>query len=420
MTTKKESIPIEKELYEFLDTIYPHAEKTLIAISWWADSIYVSLVIQQYWKHKNRDTSNIYYIYCDHGIREQNNDQKYIEKYVSADLLYVVKRKKDKKNTESSLRKRRYEQIQAYMKANKIHNLVTGHHLSDRIESTFLNLLRGCAIDGFVSMQRVENNSHLIHWKVIRPLLTMSKSHIQNICDTNNIHYSYDQTNEDITVSKRNKLRHTILASLKELSHKNTEEENSFEQSMSEIYNAIEKIQEENHPIQIEKIPMYKHRNIKRAYKWITHHTHITTHAVKKICKQLHIQSNMDKKNIKEISEFLQKKNKWHKYINQTYFFISQECIYIINGPKKFWEITTTENVKNLQDLFDHPVEKKTAKNRRFNKNNDKIHGKSIKKRCTNQKIPIFRRENIINEVQNDGSLKPIIRDFMKSKKHNN
>gem|GEM_PF-3233957 len=51
---------------------------------------------------------------------------------------------------------------------------------------------------------------------------------------------------------------------------------------------------------------------------------------------------------------------------------------------------------------------------------NDKIHNKSIKKRCTNQKIPIFRRENIIIEVKSDENLSPVIRNFMKSKKYNN
>ena len=77
---------------------------------------------------------------------------------------------------------------------------------------------------------------------------------------------------------------------------------------MLEIYTAIENIQEDSNPIQVEKVPMYKHRNIKQAYRWDINHTDITTHTIKKICKQLHIQNNMNKKNIKELSEFLQKK----------------------------------------------------------------------------------------------------------------
>jgi hypothetical protein len=33
MTTKKEAMPIDKEIYTFLDTIYTQEGKTLIAIS---------------------------------------------------------------------------------------------------------------------------------------------------------------------------------------------------------------------------------------------------------------------------------------------------------------------------------------------------------------------------------------------------
>jgi len=416
MTTKKEIIPDNKEIYDFLDTIYTKGEKILIAISWWADSIYVTLVIQQYRKHKKWDTSQIHYIYCDHGVRKDNNDQLYIKKYVT-NKLHIAKRGEKEKNTEASLRKRRYEEIQTYMEKHDINKLITGHHLSDRIESTFLNLLRGCAIDGFISMQRNEKDSHLIQWDILRPLLKMSKEQIQYICDKYNIQYSHDHTNEDITISRRNRLRHTVLKEIKNLSHKKTKEKNSFEDSMLEIYTAIENIQENTNPIQVERVPMYKHRQTKRAYKRNIKQENITTDQLKKLCKQLHIQNNMNKKNIKELSEFLQKKNKWHKYINDSYFFISQWSIYIINGPKRFWEMTTNNHPKNIEDLFDQEIQQKKVNNRRFNTNDDKIHGKSIKKRCTNQKIPIFRRQNIIGEIQENQSIKPIIRDFMKSNK---
>lgn len=138
----------------------------------------------------------------------------------------------------------------------------------------------------------------------------MSKEQIQHICDTYNIQYSHDHTNEDITISRRNRLRHTVLKEIKDLSHKKTKEKNSFEDSMLEIYTAIENIQANNNPIQIESIPMYKHREIKRAYKRNIEPKSITTDHIKKICKQLHIQNNMDKKNIKEINEFLKEKKK--------------------------------------------------------------------------------------------------------------
>lgn len=417
MTTKKKTLPDNNEIYTFLDTIYTWwSEKTLVAVSWGADSIYVSILMQGYRKSKNRDKSDLLYIYCDHGIRKDNKDLHYIQKYIDTKQLHIAARTDTKNNTEASLRKRRYTQIKKYMQKIQSTKLITGHHLSDRIESTFLNLLRGCDMDGFVSMQRVDH-SHLIHWDIIRPLLTMSKSHIQHMCDTNHIDYSYDHTNEDISISKRNKVRNTILSELRALANKNTATHNTFEQSMRHIYESLEHAAQENAELNIEMIPMYKHRQTKRAYRRNIQPKDISTDQLKRLCKQLHIQQNIQKKNIKEIAEFLQTKNKWHKYINHSYFFISQWNIYIIYGPKRFWELTTQDHPKNSEDLFDQIIAKKASDNRRFGSHNDKIHGKSIKKRCTNQKIPIFRRHNIIGDIQKNGEIKPIIRDFMISKK---
>lgn len=415
MTKNKPIIAANKEIYDFLDSIYTQEHKTLIAISWWADSMYIGLLMQQYRHDKKRQSKNLHYIYCDHNIRKDNNDQSYIMQYITRKQLHIVKREENNNNTEASLRKWRYSEIKKYMQKNQISYLITGHHLSDRIESTFLNLLRWCGIDWFISMQKIQNNSHLIDGKIIRPLLSLSKSYIQHICETNNIQYSNDTTNDDITTSKRNRIRHTIINTLKELSHKNSKKHNSFEESMHEVYTAIERIQQDDDPIYLEQIPMYAHWNIKRSYKRDIDQWSMTTHTIKKLCKQLHIQNNIDKKYIKELTDFLKNKQKWHKYVNHTYFFISHGAIYIIHWPKRFWENTTQNHPENIQELFDQPVKNKNINNRRFNTKTDTIHKKTIKKWCTNQKIPIFWRENIICEIQKNGDIKPIIWDFMKS-----
>jgi tRNA(Ile)-lysidine synthase TilS/MesJ len=59
--------------------------------------------------------------------------------------------------SEENLRNRRY----AELKKQKADFVVLGHNLSDRIESTFLNLLRGAGLRGFSSMQFSESH-HLL------------------------------------------------------------------------------------------------------------------------------------------------------------------------------------------------------------------------------------------------------------------
>ena len=125
--------------------------------------------------------------------------------------------------------------------------LITWHHLSDRIESTFLHMLRWCSTDGFVSMIKEEKNSHLFEGTILRPLLSLSKRYILSLCNKYHIPYVIDTSNQDTTMSKRNKLRHDIIEPLLSLANKNTTQENTFEKSIKQIYGEIEQVTKWQH-----------------------------------------------------------------------------------------------------------------------------------------------------------------------------
>jgi len=76
--------------------------------------------------------------------------------------------------------------------------------------------------------------------KVIRPLIDISKSDIENICKKNHIPYVTDASNYDDTTSLRNKLRNKVLPALYAISKSNKSRE-TFEKSMLNIYKEIEK-----------------------------------------------------------------------------------------------------------------------------------------------------------------------------------
>ena len=379
-----------------LDSIYKNQERTLIAISWGPDSMYVADIVQTYREYKERDKKELYYIYCDHSTRKENQDKKIITQHIDKKKLHITKRTDKNKYTEASLRKRRYNEIQKYAHNNNINILITGHHLSDRIESTILHLLRWASIDWFLSMRQVENNSPVFHGKIVRPLLRDNKSYIQAQCDKYQVPYTIDPSNNNLKTSKRNVIRHNILQPLRELSHKNNKETSSFEESMQQIYDRCEKnYQQEN--INLKPIARYTIRESDRAYKRETDRKIITHKQIKQICQTLHIWQNMTKKWIIELYNFLQTKKSGHKYINKTYWFISHDNIYIIKWPKKFREKKYNTKIDRLEHIFVEPlIEKPKDGERYIAQEEEKIHGKKLKKRCINQKIPIFRRTNIV------------------------
>jgi hypothetical protein len=144
-------------------------------------------------------------------------------------------------------------------------------------------------------------------------------------------------------------------------------------------------------------IPRYKIWNSKRAYRRDIKQHKITTQQLKRLIDTLHIWSNNTQKTLKELKNFLGEKNKWYKYINGIYRFISHGKIYIINAEKNFRTHKIKNKTKKLQDLFeeDYTIKNVTKERRRANED-EKIKGKSIRKRCINKKIPIFWRQNII------------------------
>ncbi len=386
-----------EQAYKILDIIYTEQEqKTLLAVSWWPDSMYLLHIVQQYREAKNRNKKLLHYIYCDHQVRK-HNDPETITQYLDKKKLHITTRKRTKTHNEATLRKRRYEQIQKYADKHNIDILLTGHNLSDRIESTFLNMLRGSHIDGFISMQSKENNSHIFQGIIGRPLLQYNKSYIQEQCNALDIPYHIDISNFDTTVSKRNILRHNILQTLKDLSHKNNKQNNSFEESMQNIYERYEKHNNHNKEKLI-PMPRYKHRNSKRSYKRKIAPKDITTQNIKNIAKSLHISNNLTKKNLYEITQFLQNKASGHKYINNTYRFINHGTIHIIKAPKKFWEHRCVKKEKDMRKYFIgiENQEENWPKDRRFATQTDTVNKKPLKKRCINQKIPIFWRNNIL------------------------
>lgn len=107
------------------------------------------------------------------------------------------------------------------------------------MESAILNLLRGCGLKGFLAMRSVQKH-HLLEGRgVVRPLLYFSKEKIKNLADDLGISYFEDQSNDDLSVSRRNLVRNQFLKPLSELSLGNGDEK-SFWTSRRGVYQELE------------------------------------------------------------------------------------------------------------------------------------------------------------------------------------
>lgn len=158
-------------------------------------------------------------------VRETCQDS-YIPYFIeSFDTLEFAK--ENKLSIQQAARKLRYDWFQGLLSENKLDYLVTAHHLDDNVETFLINFTRGTGLEGLTGIPAQNGN-------IIRPLLPFSRFEIENYAKVNNIQWREDSSNASDKYF-RNKLRHDIVPTLKEL---NTGFLDSFQNTINHLQQA--------------------------------------------------------------------------------------------------------------------------------------------------------------------------------------
>lgn len=111
--------------------------------------------------------------------------------------------KAQKLSIEEAARILRYEELTKILITQQADYIVTGHNKDDQAETLLINLLRGSGLAGLSAMKMCSG-------KILRPLLNISRSAIEQFCKERMIVYALDQTNYD-TKYLRNRIRCELL-----------------------------------------------------------------------------------------------------------------------------------------------------------------------------------------------------------------
>jgi len=192
-----------------------HDKDTVVAgVSGGADSVCLLFLLCQY---KSLMDFNLEVVHINHMLRPSaNEEEEYVknlcitfENRFNIPLPYHAKRvdvkhlaEKSGKSTEEMGRIIRYEVMREVLGDRK-GVIAVAHHANDRAETVLFNLFRGTAIQGLHGILPVNGN-------IIRPLLGVERTQIEEYLKTENLHYVIDESNltDDYT---RNKIRHNII-----------------------------------------------------------------------------------------------------------------------------------------------------------------------------------------------------------------
>ena len=139
---------------------------------------------------------------------------------------------KNKISIQMAARELRYKWFRNLRKEISADFIAVAHNLDDRIETFFINIIKGTGIRGAISM-RAKNNF------IIRPIMFASRDEIINYAKKNKLKHREDSSNKSEKYL-RNKIRHKIIPLLREMNpsiDKTIDNEISILEDTFSIYN---------------------------------------------------------------------------------------------------------------------------------------------------------------------------------------
>lgn len=187
-----------------------NGDRVITGVSGGADSICLLFVLMELQKEISFE---IVVVHVNHGLRgaEADADEKYVkeicEKYHIRYVSYLENieliAKKRKQSMEEAGREVRREAFSRTMKEYGGTKTALAHHKNDNVETFMMNLARGTGLRGLGGIHPVKGN-------IIRPLLCVERSEIEQYLDEQKIVYCVDQTNKSDDYT-RNRIRNHIL-----------------------------------------------------------------------------------------------------------------------------------------------------------------------------------------------------------------
>ena len=248
-------------------------KKLLLAVSGGIDSM---VLLDLFYKLR----FDICIVHCNFQLRGKESDademlvrktcqDSYIPYFIeSFDTLEFAK--ENKLSIQLAARKLRYDWFQEIISLG-FDYVLTAHHLDDKVETFLINFTRGTGLEGLTGIPAQNGN-------IIRPLLPFSREEIENYAQANQIQWREDSSNASDKYF-RNKLRHNIVPTLKEL---NTGFLDSFQNTLHHLQQSeslvndasklvFEKVVEEKeNQLEIHLKPLLEFQNYKAyLYQWL-------------------------------------------------------------------------------------------------------------------------------------------------------
>ncbi len=200
------------KVLEFLNSFLKINDTIVVACSGGPDSMGLLDIIG-----KLRDKYNLKIVcaHVNHNVRKISDDEAImVQKYCKENNIifeYYKIENYGKENFHQQARKIRYNFFEELVNKYSANYLFTAHHGDDLMETILMRICRGSILKGYKGIETISIKDN---YKVVRPLLSLTKSQMLEYVKNNNIPYAVDESNNEDHYT-RNRYRHNVLPFLK-------------------------------------------------------------------------------------------------------------------------------------------------------------------------------------------------------------
>ncbi len=216
---------ISERIKRVVDGFFKQEEKIVVGVSGGADSMTLLHCLMS-----SEKKFELIVAHFNHNLRgsESDDDESFVRnfcfennlKFVCKSLNILQIARKNKVSVEFAGRVERYRFFEQFGIT-----IATAHTLSDRIETMFFNMARGCSLKGLCSIPSQRG-------KIKRPLISFTRHDVESYCFENMLSYRNDSSNFSLKYS-RNRIRHRVIPEFRSLNF-------NFEVSVAKMLNGLE------------------------------------------------------------------------------------------------------------------------------------------------------------------------------------
>lgn len=204
-----------EEVYNFIrkEIGLSVGDTIVVGVSGGPDSMALLYILNEF---KNKMDLNIICAHVNHNKRKESEQEKIdLENYCKKNNItfeYIKVTNWGDDNFHNEARSVRYNFFEELVYNYGAKYLITAHQGDDLIETILMRIVRGSTLKGYSGFSRIVDKGD---YKIIRPLITVTKDEILKFDEKNGIQYAIDESNNEDHYT-RNRYRHTVLPFLKQ------------------------------------------------------------------------------------------------------------------------------------------------------------------------------------------------------------